>query len=173
MSTAAHAVSYAAELREAGQLRAVSRAMAGGDPQEIAEASVADMQAARDRGLPATDEPSTDLLDFIAEADEDDDWVIPGVLARWDRMIVTGGEAAANPCCCVSSWSVRPPGSTPGRRPGSGRTRRCSSTWRTRAVRLGRGSGRWPGLRRRWGAHRGRADGRGRPPAGSGPQPWR
>ncbi|MFJ2645053.1 AAA family ATPase [Streptomyces sp. NPDC087511] len=98
--TAAHAVSYAAELREAGLLRAVaeagtravSRALAGGDAQEVAEASVADMQAARDRGLAAADEPPTDLLDFIAEADAEPDWVIPGVLARWDRLIVTAGE---------------------------------------------------------------------------------
>lgn len=98
--TAAHAVSYAAELREAGLLRAVaeagtravSRVMAGGDAQEIAEASVADMRAARDRGLAATDAPPTDLLDFIAEAEQDTDWVVPGVLARWDRLIVTAGE---------------------------------------------------------------------------------
>ncbi|MER5503118.1 AAA family ATPase [Streptomyces sp. NPDC002561] len=98
--TAAHAVAYAAELREAGLLRAVaeagtravSRVMAGGDAQEIAEASVADMQAARDRGLAAADEPPTDLLDFIEEADAEPDWVIPGVLARWDRLIVTAGE---------------------------------------------------------------------------------
>ncbi|MFJ2923343.1 AAA family ATPase [Streptomyces sp. NPDC087307] len=98
--TAAHAVSYAAELREAGLLRAVaeagtravSRALAGGDAQEVAEASVADMQAARDRGLAVQDEPLLHLDEFLDQADDVPEWVIPGVLARWDRLIVTAGE---------------------------------------------------------------------------------
>ncbi|MFF3265336.1 AAA family ATPase [Streptomyces sp. NPDC002932] len=96
--TAAHVVSYAAELRETGLLRAVadagtravSRVMAGGDAQEIAEASVADMQATHDRA--AADAPPTDLLDFITETEQDTDWVILGVLARCDRLMVTAGE---------------------------------------------------------------------------------
>lgn len=32
------------------------------------------------------------LTDFLGEHDEDEDWVIPGLLAREDRMILTGAE---------------------------------------------------------------------------------
>ncbi|MFJ3235823.1 AAA family ATPase [Streptomyces sp. NPDC086787] len=65
---------------------------ADGDPQEIAERAVADMQGARDRGLADRDAPPMDLLDFLANTPAEPEWVIPGVLARWDRLIVTAGE---------------------------------------------------------------------------------
>ncbi|MER7050555.1 DnaB-like helicase N-terminal domain-containing protein [Streptomyces jumonjinensis] len=99
--TAAHAEVYAGEIRDAALRRALaaagaqtaSEAMSGeGDAQELAERAVARVQAARDRGLAATDTPPVDLIDFLAEADVEPDWVVPGVLARWDRLMITAGE---------------------------------------------------------------------------------
>ncbi|MFF3558399.1 DnaB-like helicase N-terminal domain-containing protein [Streptomyces tsukubensis] len=99
--TAANAEYYAERVRDLALLRGVieagTRAVASGfaadgDPQEIAERAVADMQAARDRGLADRDAPPVDLVDFLAQADDEPDWVIPGVLARWDRLMVTAGE---------------------------------------------------------------------------------
>ncbi|MEU4352826.1 DnaB-like helicase N-terminal domain-containing protein [Streptomyces sp. NPDC023838] len=99
--TAANASWYATQLRGHALLRGVieagTRAVqsgynASGDPQEIAERAVADMQAARDRGLAVRDEPLLHLDEFLDQADDVPEWVIPGVLARWDRLMVTGGE---------------------------------------------------------------------------------
>ncbi|MEU3282118.1 DnaB-like helicase N-terminal domain-containing protein [Streptomyces antibioticus] len=99
--TAANAAWYAERLRglslvrgviEAGTRAVQSGYAADGDPQEIAERAVADMQAARDRGLAARDEPLLHLDEFLAQADDEPEWVIPGVLARWDRLMVTAGE---------------------------------------------------------------------------------
>ncbi|MCT2544301.1 DnaB-like helicase N-terminal domain-containing protein [Streptomyces atratus] len=98
--TAANAVYYAERLRGLSLLRGVIEAgtkvvqsgYADGDPQEIAERAVADMQAARDRGLAVRDEPLLHLDEFLDQADDEPEWVIPGVLARWDRLIVTAGE---------------------------------------------------------------------------------
>ncbi|MGW0191613.1 AAA family ATPase [Streptomyces sp. NPDC003362] len=95
------AVEYAAVVRDAALLRAVAAAGTAavaaarsgkGDATDIAERVVEEMRAARDRGLAVTDAPLLDLGSFLAETPEEPDWVIPGVLARWDRLIVTGGE---------------------------------------------------------------------------------
>ncbi|MFP1630026.1 AAA family ATPase [Streptomyces sp. 5K101] len=45
----------------------------------------------RDRQA-SDDAPTRDLLDFLQEADDVPEWVIPGVLARWDRLMITAGE---------------------------------------------------------------------------------
>ncbi|MFI9724565.1 DnaB-like helicase N-terminal domain-containing protein [Streptomyces sp. NPDC052396] len=99
--TTANADHYARRVRNVALLRGViaagTRAVAAGyaadgDPQEIAERAVEDMRAARDRGLAVTDTPPLDLLEFLAEAEDEPEWVIPGVLARWDRLMVTAGE---------------------------------------------------------------------------------
>ncbi|MBC2879796.1 MULTISPECIES: DnaB-like helicase N-terminal domain-containing protein [Streptomyces] len=99
--TAAHAEQYARNVRDLALLRGViaagTRAVAAGYaadgvPQEIAERAVEDMRAARDRGLAVTDAPPVDLVDFLAQADDEPEWVIPGVLARWDRLMITAGE---------------------------------------------------------------------------------
>lgn len=87
---------YAEVVRDAGLLRrveaagvsAVTAARSGeGDAADIAERAVEEMRAARDRGLAATDAPLLDLGTFLAETPEDPDWVIPGVLSRWDRLM--------------------------------------------------------------------------------------
>ncbi|MFE4177528.1 DnaB-like helicase N-terminal domain-containing protein [Streptomyces sp. NPDC056909] len=99
--TVAHALDYARLVRgealrravAAAGTSAVAAALSGeGDAQELAERAVAEMQAARDRGLADRDAPPVDLLDFLAQADDEPEWVIPGVLARWDRLMVTAGE---------------------------------------------------------------------------------
>ena len=99
--TAAMAESYAQLVRERSLLRAVAEAgtraviaarSGKGGAQEIAEAAVEDMRAARDRGLAARDEAPLTLEEFLAQADDEPDWVIPGVLARWDRLMITAGE---------------------------------------------------------------------------------
>lgn len=40
------------------------------------------------------DGPDPDLDEFLAEAEPDYDWLIPGVVERGDRTIITGGEGA-------------------------------------------------------------------------------
>lgn len=63
-----------------------------GDATEIMEDLVERVRAVRDRGLAAVDVPSKTLRTFLEEEDDEPDWVIPGVLARWDRLIVTAPE---------------------------------------------------------------------------------
>ncbi|WP_234043382.1 DnaB-like helicase N-terminal domain-containing protein [Streptomyces marianii] len=99
--TAANAAFYAERVRDLALLRGVIEAgtravqsgyAADGDPQEVAERAVADMQAARDRGLAQSDAPLLHLDEFLAQADDEPEWVIPGLLARWERLMVTAGE---------------------------------------------------------------------------------
>lgn len=62
------------------------------DTTALVERAIEDLRAVRDRTMRGTElEPPT-LAEFLAEADDEPDWVIPGVLARWDRLIVTGEE---------------------------------------------------------------------------------
>ncbi|MFF6794560.1 AAA family ATPase [Streptomyces filamentosus] len=95
-----HALHYAELVREDAQWR--SLAVAGtrmvaaahrreGAAAEAAEAAVEEARAVRDRQA-AADDWAEDLLDFLEEADDEPEWVIPGVLARWDRLMITGGE---------------------------------------------------------------------------------
>ncbi|MFC5157020.1 AAA family ATPase [Streptomyces amakusaensis] len=99
--TAGHALHYAGIIREAARWRALLAAgvrtvtaaqRREGTAAEAAEMAVEAMRGVRDQGAGAGDEAPVDLLDLIAEADAEPDWVIPGVLARWDRLILTGGE---------------------------------------------------------------------------------
>lgn len=78
---------------EAAGIAAVAAARSGeGEAVDVAERAVEEMRAARDRGLAVTDAPLLHLDEFLAQTPEEPDWVIPGVLGRWDRLIVTGGE---------------------------------------------------------------------------------
>jgi len=61
-----------------------------GPAAEAMENGVERLRAARDR-RPVPTAPPPSLTDFLDEADEPQ-WVVPGLLARWDRLIVTGGE---------------------------------------------------------------------------------
>lgn len=63
-----------------------------GEATEVLEDGVERLRAVRDRGMAASDKPSKTLRTFLEEADDEPEWVIPGVLARWDRLIVTAPE---------------------------------------------------------------------------------
>ncbi|GAA0699621.1 hypothetical protein GCM10010260_84260 [Streptomyces filipinensis] len=99
--SAAMALSYAEIVAEEARWRALAAAgtravlAAGartGTAAEAAEAAVEEARAVRDRGASALDAAPLDLVDLLAQADDEPDWVIPGVLARWDRLMVTGPE---------------------------------------------------------------------------------
>jgi replicative DNA helicase len=65
---------------------------ADGDVTEILETGVERLRAVRDRGMAFSDKPSKTLRTFLEETDDEPEWVVPGVLARWDRLIVTAPE---------------------------------------------------------------------------------
>ncbi|MEU3778006.1 DnaB-like helicase N-terminal domain-containing protein [Streptomyces sp. NPDC032472] len=97
----AMALAYAEIVAEESRWRALAAAgtrtvlAAGrreGSAVEAAERAVEEARQVRDRGVSALDTPPLDLLDLLAQADDTPDWVIPGVLARWDRLMVTGPE---------------------------------------------------------------------------------
>ncbi|MEV5606982.1 AAA family ATPase [Streptomyces sp. NPDC052225] len=79
-------------LIEAGQ-RIVDRAYdpASGEPSDLAEEAVALTRDVRDAGRAADDTPVTDMHDFLQVVDTYD-WVVPGLLERGDRLILTAGE---------------------------------------------------------------------------------
>ncbi|WP_124266695.1 AAA family ATPase [Streptomyces sp. ADI98-10] len=99
--TVAHAPAYADIVREESQWRALGMAAARtmsavqqrtGTAVAAAEAAVESARAVRDQQVQRLDDAAEDLLDFLAEADDEPEWVIPGVLARWDRLMITAGE---------------------------------------------------------------------------------
>lgn len=62
-----------------------------GETSELVERAVAESRELRDRGM-ATDElPTLDLHDFLAVTHEYD-WLVPGLLERGDRLILTAAE---------------------------------------------------------------------------------
>lgn len=63
-----------------------------GEATEVIEDGVERLKAVRDRGMASSDKPSKTLRTFLNETDDEPEWVIPGVLARWDRLIVTAPE---------------------------------------------------------------------------------
>ncbi|MFD7868095.1 AAA family ATPase [Streptomyces sp. NPDC059783] len=99
--TVGHAPAYAELVREESQWRALSRVAARtmtavqqrtGTSAEAAEATVEAARAVRDQQIQRQDDGAEDLLDFLDQADDVPEWVIPGVLARWDRLMITAGE---------------------------------------------------------------------------------
>ncbi|KRV48800.1 hypothetical protein AQ490_23310 [Wenjunlia vitaminophila] len=64
---------------------------AAGDPADLAEQAVTMARDVRDAGRAATDSPVADIFDFLSVEDVHD-WVLPGLLERGDRLILTAGE---------------------------------------------------------------------------------
>jgi replicative DNA helicase len=62
-----------------------------GDPADLAERAVTRAREVRDAGRAAGDSPVLDMWDFLA-IEETHDWIVPGLLERLDRLILTGGE---------------------------------------------------------------------------------
>ncbi|WHX19805.1 DnaB-like helicase N-terminal domain-containing protein [Streptomyces malaysiensis subsp. malaysiensis] len=101
MPTAANADWYAERIRDLALRRALIEtgtriAQLGydpeaGDPAELAEHAVALTRDVRDAGRASDDAPVTDMHDFLTVQDTHD-WVIPGLLERGDRLILTAGE---------------------------------------------------------------------------------
>lgn len=99
--SAANAEYYAERLAELAAMRGgieestrtIQALYAGqGDATEILENGVERLKAVRDRGMASSDKPSKTLRTFLTEADDEPEWIVPGVLARWDRLIVTAPE---------------------------------------------------------------------------------
>ena len=65
----------------------------GADPALLASAAVEDAKAIRD-GWRTSKLSARLLADVMAQEDDPYDWLIPGLLERLDRLIVTGGEGA-------------------------------------------------------------------------------
>lgn len=99
--TAANAEWYAEIVRDRAQRRDLVTlgtriAQAGyqageGDASELAEHAVAWAREVRDRGQENSDLPVMDLHDFLAVEDHYD-WLVPGLLERGDRLILTASE---------------------------------------------------------------------------------
>lgn len=62
-----------------------------GETSEIIEKAVAMAREIRDQGLETEDLPIEDILDFVQHEDVFD-WVVPGLLERMDRLILTASE---------------------------------------------------------------------------------
>lgn len=64
---------------------------AAGEPAELAEHAVTRAREVRDAGRAAEDSPVADMWDFL-EGEDTYDWLVPGLLERMDRLVITGGE---------------------------------------------------------------------------------
>lgn len=62
-----------------------------GETSELIERAVAMSRELRDRTSDDDDMPTEDILDFVQHEDTYD-WIVPGLLERMDRMILTAGE---------------------------------------------------------------------------------
>lgn len=64
---------------------------ADGETSELIEKAVAMTRELRDRTGDQDDMPTEDILDFVQHEDTFD-WIVPGLLERMDRLILTAGE---------------------------------------------------------------------------------
>jgi len=63
------------------------------DPTGITERALRELEQVRDTG--ESDDITTQTIEeFLAVPDEDHDWIVPGLLERGDRLILTGQEGA-------------------------------------------------------------------------------
>jgi replicative DNA helicase len=97
---ASSAPAYADRIRALALRRAMietaSRIAARGydpaiEPADAAEEAVALAREVRDAGRAADDQPVEDMLDFLQHEDTYD-WIVPGLIERMDRLLLTGGE---------------------------------------------------------------------------------
>ncbi|AWN24786.1 DnaB-like helicase N-terminal domain-containing protein [Streptomyces sp. NEAU-S7GS2] len=64
-----------------------------GAAAEMVEAGVEELRLVRDR-RPGLDHAPVSLREFLDQTDDEPQWILPGLLARWDRLVVTGGEGS-------------------------------------------------------------------------------
>ena len=62
-----------------------------GESSNLVELAVTMTRDLRDRGRAAEDLPTMDIIDFV-QVEDSYDWLIPGLLERGDRMILTASE---------------------------------------------------------------------------------
>lgn len=62
-----------------------------GESADLVEMAVSMARDLRDRGRAADDIPTMDILDFVQVEDEYD-WLVPGLLERGDRLVLTASE---------------------------------------------------------------------------------
>ncbi|MGW3427995.1 DnaB-like helicase N-terminal domain-containing protein [Streptomyces melanosporofaciens] len=62
-----------------------------GETSELVELAVTMARELRDRGTATDDLPTQDILDFV-EVEDTYDWLVPGLLERRDRLILTASE---------------------------------------------------------------------------------
>ena len=95
--TASHAriVRKAAVARSIAKLglKAIAAAEAGADPALLAASVAEDAKRIRD-GWRSSKLTARMLADVMGQQDDPYDWLIPGLVERLDRLIVTGGEGA-------------------------------------------------------------------------------
>jgi replicative DNA helicase len=98
--TAANGEYYAEIVQDRGLRRSLIElgtrtAQAGygttGETSNLIERVVAESRELRDRGMASEDLPVEDILDFVKKEDVYD-WVVPGLLERQDRLILTASE---------------------------------------------------------------------------------
>jgi replicative DNA helicase len=101
------------------------------DPQLLVSEAVNTLTRIRDLGAPDID---TQMLgELMAKPDDPYDWVIPDLLERMDRLVITGEEGLGKACSCGSSRSWAPQVSTRSRSSRWSRSGRTSSISRTRS----------------------------------------
>jgi len=90
----AHARAVAAALEEHAAAVEIVEAARGKDASDHLDAglTLADFIVTKDAAQTAAPDLAPDLLDFIRETDPAEDWVVPGLLERGDRLIWTGVE---------------------------------------------------------------------------------
>ena len=99
----------------------------GTDPYEVAAHLSVAAAALSDSGDPARPARTVDAEDFLAQPDAYD-WLVPGLLERGDRLLITGGEGSGKASCVGSSQSPPPPAHTRSR---AGMWNPAGSFWST------------------------------------------
>lgn len=101
------------------------------DPQSLIAEAVNTLTRIRDLGAPDIETKS--LGELMDTPDEPYDWVIPGLLERMDRLVITGEEGLGKVSSCGNLHSWAPQGSTRSPRRTCRRSSRTSSISRTRS----------------------------------------
>lgn len=101
------------------------------DPQLLVSEAVNNLTRIRDLGAP--DIETQTLGELMSKPDDPYDWVIPDLLERMDRLVITGEEGLGKASSCGNWHSWVPQGSTRSRGSRCLRSGRTSSTSRTRS----------------------------------------
>lgn len=101
------------------------------DPQALVSEAVNNLTRIRDLGAP--DIETQTLGELMSKPEEPYDWVIPDLLERMDRLVITGEEGLGKASSCGSWHSWAPQESTPSPATRCSRSARTSSILRTRS----------------------------------------